>query len=116
MPTNQPSMSFQFLRNLTEKFSWIDKRTGIRTTGFNPPKSATDIKRVPYHIKYVTAAGRMEEGNCITLKVNTRLKQRTVRFVADEKAKDPNIKGSGSIRVVRDYLVIEVDGIRILTH
>ena len=37
---NHPRQSWQNLRNYTEKFAWDDPRTGIRTTGFNPPQNA----------------------------------------------------------------------------
>ena len=54
---------------------------------------------------YVTGEGYLEQGEVVTLKVNLRRHQRKVLFVT-----------SGEIRVLRDYLIIEVDGMRILTH
>lgn len=105
MPYQQPQQSFQSLRNYTEKFSWIDVQTDLRTTGYNPPKSAQDVQRVPFFVRYVTQSGRLEEGNAICLKVNRRKHQRLVQFVDSQE-----------IRWLCDYLIIEVDGIRILTH
>ena len=56
-------------------------------------------------MRYVTGEGYLEQGEVVTLKVNLRRHQRKVLFVT-----------SGEIRVLRDYLIIEVDGMRILTH
>ena len=106
MPRNTPSQSFQNLRNYTEKFQWRDKTTNLMTTGYNPPQGAAELSRVPYFIKYVTGKGRLEFGNVITLKVDRRRHQRTIQFVDNPS----------QIRVVRDYLVIEVDGTRFITH
>lgn len=106
MPRNTPSQSFKNIRNYTEKFQWRDKTTNLMTTGYNPPKGAAELTRVPYFIKYVTGKGRLECGNVITLKVDRRRHQRTIQFVDNPS----------QIRVVRDYLVIEVDGTRFITH
>lgn len=105
MPRTQPSTSFQQLRNYMEKFAWRDKHTGLMTTGYNPPASAADIARVPFYVKYVTGKGRLEYGNAICIRVDRRRHQRTIKFVE-----------SGEIRIIRDYLVIEVDGTRVITH
>ena len=105
MPRQQPIQSFQNLRNFMEKWSWIDPATGYRTTGYNPPPEAKDKKQVPVFIKYVTGAGRLEQGNVICLKVFPRQHQRLVKFV-----------NSGECRRIRDYLIIEVDGTRFITH
>lgn len=105
MPYKQPQQSFQSLRNYTEKFSWIEARTGLRTTGYNPPKGAQEVQRVPFFVRFVTQGGRLEEGNVFCLKVNRRRHQRMIQFVESQE-----------IRILCDYLVIEVDGIRILTH
>ena len=75
------------------------------TTGYNPPQSAADICRVPFHVKYVTGKGRLEEGNAISLRVDRCRHQRTIKFIE-----------SGEIHIIRDYLVIEVDGTRVITH
>jgi len=106
MPKTSPSVSFQFIRNYTEKFQWRDARTGLLTIGYNPPKKAQELSRVPYFIRYVTGKGRLESGHVITLKVDRRRHQRTIQFVDNPS----------QIRVVRDYLVIEVDGTRFITH
>ncbi len=101
----QPRESFQFLRNYMEKFTWRDKRTGLMTTGYNPPQSAQELARVPFHVKYVTGKGRLEQGNAVCLKVDRRKHLRMIQFVE-----------SGAIRYIRDYLVIECDGTRIITN
>ena len=105
MPTRQPSISFQSLRNYMEKFTWRDKRTGLMTTGYNPPAGAQDLARVPFHVRFVTGKGRREEGNAICLKVDRRKHLRMIQFVE-----------SGAIRYLYDFLVIEVDGTRVLSH
>lgn len=105
MPYTQPTISFQELRNFTEKWTWKDPRTGLQVNGFNPPKEAKGKRQVPYYVKYITGKGNLEQGEVITLKVDPRRHQRKVMFVA-----------SGAIRILRDYLIIEVDGMRVITH
>ena len=107
MPKTKPTMSWEAIRTLTEKFTWRDPKTGVQVTGFNPPggKDAKGVSRVPYHLRYVTGKGCVEEGFCICLKVYPDLRQRMVQFVESKQ-----------IRRVRDYLIIEIDGIRIVTH
>lgn len=105
MPRRQPTISFQQIRNLTERFSWRDPKTGVRVTGFNPPADAKEKQQVPYFVKYVTGRGVLEQGEVITIKVDLRRHQRKVKFTV-----------SNEIRVLRDYLIIEIDGFRVLTH
>lgn len=105
MPIQQPTQSFQNLRNYTEKWTWTDARTGIRTTGYIVPKEAKDAQRVPFHIRFVTKGGELEEGNVVCLSVDRRRHERLVKFVASDE-----------IRRVYDYLIIEVDGTRFVTH
>lgn len=105
MPTSTPSVSFQQLRNYMEKFCWVDPHTGLKTTGYNPPKSVKKVSRVPFFVKYVTVKGRFECGNAVCLKVFPRKHQRMIQFVESKE-----------IRIIRDYLVIEVDGMSIVTH
>ena len=105
MPRTQPTVSFQFLRNYMEKFTWRDKRTGLMTTGYNPPSGAQDIARCPFFVRYVTGKGRLESGNVVCLKVDRRKHLRLIQFVE-----------SGLYRYIRDYLVIEVDGTRVITN
>ena len=88
-----------------EKFAWRDATTGLTTTGYNPPVGAAEVRRVPFYVKYVTARGVLEMGNAVCLKVNRRRHQRMILF-----------QESGQIRWIRDYLVIEVDGMRVITH
>lgn len=105
MPITQPSVSWTLLRNFMEKFSWRDAGTGLSTTGYNPPAGAADVRRVPFYVKYVTGQGVLEMGNAVSLKVNRRRHQRMIMFV-----------DSREIRWIRDYLVVEVDGMRVVTH
>jgi len=88
-----------------EKWSWEDPATHLRTTGYNVPSGVHGAKQVPVFIKFVTQSGKLEQGNVICLKVNRRKHQRMVQFVESKE-----------IRIVCDYLVIEVDGTRFLTH
>lgn len=105
MPRRQPTISFQELRNLTEKWMWKDPKTGLQVTGYNPPDNADGKRQKPYFVKYVTGSGVLEQGEVITLKVDLRRHQRMVKFLE-----------SGECRWIRDYLIIEVDGMRIITH
>ena len=105
MPTQQPTISFQQIRNLTEKWTWIDK-SGVKTNGFNVPDYArSSARQMPYYVKYVTGKGVLEQGEVITLKVDTRRHQRKVKFIK-----------SNEIRIIRDYLIVEIDGFRVITH
>lgn len=107
MPKTKPTRSWNEVRNMTEKFEWKDAKTGVTVRGFNPPggKDGRGVSRVPFHIKYVTGKGQMEQGFCVCLKVYPELKQRMIQFVESKQ-----------IRRVRDYLIMEIDGIRIVTH
>ncbi len=113
MPKMKPTMSWEAIRTLTEKFTWKDPKTGVQVTGFNPPggADAKGVDRVPYHIRYVTGKGVCESGTVVTIKVYPRLKQRMVMFVCPDGKGCPR-----QIRRVRDYLIMEIDGIRIVTH
>lgn len=105
MSLRPPTQSFQNLRYFMEKWSWLDPATGYRTTGYNPPADAQGKQQVPFFVKYVTGKGQLECGNAVCLKTYPRLHQRMIMFCQ-----------SGEIRRIRDYLVIEVDGTRIITH
>lgn len=105
MPRSSPTISWQQLRVHCEQWTWNDRRTGARVTGFNPPDDAIDPQRKPFHLRYVTGKGNLEEGEMICLKVFPQLHQRMVQFT-----------GSRQIRRVRDYLIISVNGIRVVTH
>ncbi len=107
MPKITPIQSWNHLRDYCEKFRWPDPRTGIITEGYNPPSSVNkkDVERVPFFIRYITGKGRVESGYCVCLKVNRRRHQRMVQFVESQQ-----------IRIVRDYLVIEVNGTRFVTR
>lgn len=105
MPTLQPTTSFQKLRDFMEKWSWIDPTTGIRTNGYNYPRKAKGVERVGFSVKYVTQKGELEQGLAVCLKVDRRRHQRMIQFVESKE-----------IRRICDYLVIECDGTRIITH
>ena len=107
MPKMKPTMSWVEVRTLTEKFTWRDPKTGVQVTGFNPPggKDGKGVQRVPYHLRYITGKGVCEQGRVVTLKVFPEIKQRMVQYVESKQ-----------IRRVRDYLIMEIDGIRIVTH
>lgn len=106
MPKNQQTMSWLQLRSLCEAWEWVDPRTKIRTSGFNPPEAAKKTaRRKAFFIRFITGKGVVESGYCTCIRVDLKRKQRRVRF-----------EQSGEIRWVRDYLIIEVNGIRIVTH
>lgn len=105
MPKISPTLSIEHLRNLTEKWSWEDLR-GQRHVGYNVPKDALKVERVPYVIKFVASStGKLDCGTAVTLKVFPRKMQRLIQYV-----------GSGDTRRVCDYLIAEIDGTRIVTH
>ena len=107
MPKQRPIKSWTEVRDLTEKFEWRDKRTGVITRGYNPPggSDGAGVIRVPFHIKYITGKGHVEQGFCTCLKVYPSLRQRMIQYVESKQ-----------IRRIRDYLIMEIDGIRIVTH
>ena len=105
MPQRPSIVSYQHLRDYTEKFSWIDRKTGLRQIGFNPPKSALKVERHPFFIRYITQSGNVESGHAVCIKVDLRRQQRLIQFVESQE-----------IRRVCDYLVIEVDGTYFVTN
>lgn len=107
MPINTPILSWTEIRNYAERFEWRDPRTGVTVRGFNPPggKDGKGVQRVPFHIKYITSKGEVEQGLVVCLKVYPELRQRMIQFVESKQ-----------IRRVRDYLIISIDGIRFVTH
>lgn len=102
---SRPTQSFTELRRYTEKWQWIDQRTGNKVTGFVYPQSAIHVERTPFYIKFLTKTGHVDEGICVCLSVDVLKHQRRVQFVE-----------SGEIRFVNDILVLEVDGTRFITH
>lgn len=104
MPRKEPTMSYTLLRNYTEKFQWTDKN-GVKNTGYNPPEDAKNVERVPFYIKFVTSDGKVESGLVTCVSSVPARHQRKIRFV-----------DSGEIRVCYDFLVLEVDGTRFVTH
>lgn len=105
MPRLQPRQSFRELRNYTEQWTWVDPISKQRCTGFNPPRDAFHVERKPFVIVYITKGGELQRGECVCIRVDTRKQMRLVQFVASQE-----------IRWVRDYLVVEVDGVRFYTH
>lgn len=105
MPRTTMPISFTLIRNFTEKFRWKDAKTGKECTGFNPPQNAKDVNRVPFYIRFITKDGRMEDGVVTCVSVLPKKLQRRIRFEA-----------SGEFRLVRDYLIIEVDGVSFLSR
>ena len=96
---------FTVLRQFCEKWQWIDPRSNQLVTGYIHPQTARKVERKPFYIKFLTKTGHVDEGECVCLKVDVLRHQRMVQFV---KSKE--------IRIVNDILVIEVDGIRFITH
>ena len=105
MPKNQPEVSYTLLRNYTELFQWTDPTTHTQRKGFNPPADSKDAERVPFYIRYITSGGKVEEGTVTCISVQPERQQRKIKFVQ-----------SGEIRIVYDYLVLEVDGTRFMSH
>lgn len=101
MPRGTVSTSWQRIREYTEQWDWTDAVTGLRTIGFNPPKSARDAKRRPFHIKYVTGNGHLVVANAVCIKVDRRKHMRRLQFLPGNK-----------IEWCRDYLIIEINGTR----
>lgn len=97
--------SYQNLRAFTEKWQWIDPRSGEQVTGYVHPQTASKVERHPFYIKFLTKTGHVDAGQCVCLSVDVMRHQRKVQFVA-----------SGEVRVVNDILVLEVDGTRFITH
>jgi len=103
--THKPTQSYTELRRFTEKWQWIDPRTGQEEVGYVHPQTARNVQRVPFRIKFLTKSGHVDSGKCVCLKVDTIRHQRMVQFVP-----------SNEIRWVNDVLIIEVDGTRFITH
>ena len=99
------TQSFTVLRQFCEKWQWIDPCSNQLVTGYIQPQTARKVERKPCYIKFLTETGHVDEGECVCLKVDVLRHQRMVQFV---KSKE--------IRIVNDILVIEVDGIRFITH
>ena len=112
MPRRQPTMSWQDVRKLLERFSWIDPKTGVRVTGFNPPQGAREVRRKRVFIRYVTLDGHLEAGVVENCKVylnngkNGRGAHQRLLLWPD----------SGQFRRICDILILEIDGIRIISQ
>lgn len=113
-----PKQSFQLIRNYLEKWEWEDPATGITTRGFMAPVNAKKKRRVPAFVKFVTLKGEYREAFVTTLAVDPRRHQRKVKLEFDEQNQATEGKGlqKDEIRVINDYLIIEIDGVRFITH
>ena len=100
-----PVMRWTEVRNVAEMFEWTDLRTGVRVRGVNPPggKDGKGVERVPFYVKYITSKGCVEQGMVVTLKVYQNLHQRMVQFTESKQ-----------IRRIRDYLIMQIDGTRVM--
>ena len=96
-PRNHP-LHWSLIRNMTERFTWIDAVDHSVREGFNPPRNALRKERKPYDICFVTSRGRVYRGRVVTMTVYPERHQRLVKFLA-----------SGEMRPVRDYLIVSVD-------
>lgn len=105
MPKKQPTMSYTLLRNYTEKFQWINPKTGIKEKGFNPPADAVDKERVPFFIRYLTLSGKTHCGEVTCIAVDVANGQRDIKYVT-----------SNVIHTINDQFVLEVDGVEFLSH
>lgn len=105
MPRKEPTYSYTMIRNYAELFQWTDPSDGQMRKGFNPPSGAENVSRVPFYIKYVTGSGKVESGTVTCISVQPERLQRKIKF-----------EGSGEIRIVYDYLIVEIDGVLFLTH
>ena len=88
-----------------EQWIWTDQKTGVQVTGFNPPDKAKEKRQKPFFFRAITSKGEVIAGEAICLKVYLNLHQRMVKFTQ-----------SGEIRRIRDYLVLDVNGIKVVTH
>lgn len=107
MPRRTPEVSYTQIRNYAERWVWTDATTGRIREGVDPPATATDRSRKPFHLKAITKDGRIIEGDVVTLNVRpygaTTL--RDVKFVT-----------SGEVRMIDDNRIIYIDGIRFISH
>ena len=69
MPKQQPVRSWNEIRNYAELFEWRDAKTGVTVRGYNPPggKDGKGVQRVPFHVKYITIKGEVEQGLVVHL-------------------------------------------------
>ena len=110
MPRTAPVVSYTQIRNYAEKFSWLDPKTKRRVVGYEVPKDAIDLQRVPFHIKWITLKGKTMEADAITLEVNTGLHMRNLGVLDQEG----NTHGDGIW--VYDMFILEIDGVRFQNH
>ena len=107
----QPTTSYLNVREYAERWTWRDRKTNQLMKGHNPPADAVNPERVPFHILAVSESGHRIEGLVTCIKVNTRLQTRLVKWVEDYG----DIKRD-DIRWVFDKFIIEIDGVRFITH
>lgn len=105
MPRTQPIVSYLRIRDYAERFEWFDPKKNRREKGFNPPPHATDVQRVPFHVRFLTKKGKIIEGEVITIQVDTKLMRRNLMFTASQEC-----------IWAYDMLIIEIDGVRFQSH
>ena len=105
MPNKKPQISYTRIREYAERFSWIDPKTNEPQVGYNPPENAIERERMPFNIVALDKDGNIIRGRVICTEVNTSLHTRRIMFV-----------NSGEFRWVSDVLIIEIDGVRFVTH
>lgn len=105
MPRQQPVLGWEHIRNYAEKWSWTMDGGRTRKVGYNVPDGATDARHVPFHLRCLTLKGEVMTGEVICLKVFLNRHQRLVKFTA-----------SNEIRCICDALIMEIDGVKFVTH
>ena len=92
---------YDHIRDYAERWQWTDPQTHQLVTGYDPPESAPDAHRLPFHIKALTKKGELIDDRAVCLSVDTRLHLRTLRVESRPYPID-----------VYDSLIIEIDGIQ----
>lgn len=105
MPTKQPTLGWEHIRNYAEKWEWEEARTHFRRTGFNVPKGARNAHQVPFFIRCITLKGEVMTGEVVCLKVFLPQRQRLIMFTQ-----------SHQMRRICDCLIMEIDGVRFVVH
>lgn len=118
MPLSAPTTSYLRIREYAERWTWRDPDTNVLHKGYTPPANAVHVERVPFNMLAVSASGHRIEGVFTCLKVNTKLMTRLVKYeqdVINPKTHQAEHK-AGDIIWVFDRFIIEIDGVRFVTH
>lgn len=107
----KPFTSYTRIREYAERWTWIDPVTRLRKRGHVVPSGAINPERVPFSLLAVSEKGHRIEGEVVCISVLPQKGMRRVKFVADcgRHKKD-------DIIWVCDKLIIEIDGVRFVTH